>query len=260
MKRIFLIIAMFFTQVVSAQNIEFVVKSSPGGPDDTVTRKIAEHLERTTGMNFIVVNKPGASHAIGYSHFENNIGPSLILADPNIQSHSVFQRAEKLFVVGEFSNILFVRNGSGIEDVNDLFKLSSTREIRFGHGGEGTFGHIAAVKLCEQGLRCLYVPYKSGAPGMMDLMSGQIDAFALISYGTSQYLSNDKLNAVMLFSNTKHPKMNVTTLARNLKQIEIKHPITIYARNLTEKQTKEITKSLLSIDKTFLIDLGLWVK
>lgn len=260
MKRILLILALLFTQIVYAQSIEFVVKSAAGGPDDTVTRKIAEHLERTTGMNFVVVNKPGASHTIGYSHFESSTHPSLILADPNIQTHSVYNSSEKIFTVGEFSNILFVKNGSGIENVNDLFKLSKTREIRFGHGGEGTFGHIAAVKLCQQGLNCLYVPYKSGAPGMLDLMSGQIDAFSIISYGTSQYLSNDKLNAIMLYSNTKHPKMNVTPLPNNFRQLEIKNWVAIFARNLTEKQTKDIVKALSSIDKTFFIDSGLWIK
>lgn len=260
MKRIMLIAALLFTHIVNAQTVEFVVKSSPGGPDDTITRKIAEHLERTTNMNFVVVNKPGASHSIGYSHFESSTHPTLIIADANIQTHSVYNSSDKIFTIGEFTNILFVRNGSGIESVNDLFKLSTKREVRFGHGGEGTFGHTATVKLCQQGLNCLYVPYKSGAPGMMDLMSGQIDAFSLISYGTSQYLANDKLNAIMIYSNTKHPKINVATLPNNLKHIENKNWIAIFARNLTEKQNKDIVKALSSLDKTFFIENGLWVK
>ena len=259
MKKLFVVLALL-ASICHGQTIEFVVKSSPGGPDDTITRKIVEHLEKTTSLDFVVMNKPGAAHLIGYTHFENNVGPSLIIADANIQLHPVYHKSENLFTLGEFTNILFVRNGSGIEHVNDLYEISSKREIKFGHGGEGTFSHTAAVKLCEQGLRCLYVPYKSGAPGMIDLMSGTIDAFAIASYGSTHHLSNNKLKAIMLYSNTKHPKMDVSLLPNNLKKIEIRNSIMIYSRNLSEKQTKEIKKSLSSLDKDFLIESGLWVK
>lgn len=261
MKRLLAIIAIGLAAVVHAQPIEFVVKSSPGGPDDTVTRKIAEHLERTTNMNFVVMNKPGASHSIGYSHFESLNTPALIVADPNIKDHSVYNSAENLFVIGDFSNILFVRKGSGINTFNDFIELSKTREIKFGHGGEGTFGHIAAMKLCEKTIPCLLVPYKSGVPGMLDVMSGQIDAFALISYGTKNFIENDKFIPLMFFSNTKHPKYShIPTLPAKYKSMEIKHPITIYARNLTEKQRKDILNSLNMLDKNFFLDIGLWVK
>ena len=52
MKRLLAVVALVFVSLVHAQPIEFVVKSAVGGPDDTVTRKIAEHLERTTSMNY----------------------------------------------------------------------------------------------------------------------------------------------------------------------------------------------------------------
>ena len=54
--------------------------------------------------------------------------------------------------------------------------------------------------------------------------------------------------------------MNVQLLPNNLKKIEIKNSIMIYSRNLSEKQTKEIKKSLSTIDKEILIESGLWVK
>ena len=261
MKRLLAVVALVFVSLVHAQPIEFVVKSAAGGPDDTVTRKIAEHLERTTSMNFVIMNKPGASHTIGYSHFESLTGPAIIVADPHIADHSVYNSAEKLFVIGDFSNILFVRKGSGINTIDDFIELSKTREIKFGHGGEGTYGHIAALKLCEKTIPCLLVPYKSGVPGMLDLMSGQIDAFALISYGTKNFIENDKFVPLMFFSNTKHPKYsNIPTLPAKYKNMEIKNTITIYARNLTEKQRKDILNSLAMLDKNFFLDIGLWTK
>jgi tripartite-type tricarboxylate transporter receptor subunit TctC len=262
MKRLLAIIAITLATIVHAQpNVEFVIKATPGGPDDTLSRRLITHLEKNTNMNFLPINKPGAGHAIAYSYFENLNGPALIIGDPNIQNHTAYASSERLFTVGEFSNILFVRKDSGIKSYNDFVELSKTREIRFGHGGEGTWGHIAAVELCKHNLRCMMVPYKSGAPGMMDLMGGQIDAFAIISYGTSNFLSSDKLSAIMLFSNNKHPIYNtVPTLPNSLRNIEIKNYIAIFGRNLTDTQKKDITKALSNLDKQFFLDMGLWVK
>lgn len=251
---------MIFSSCLFAQPIEFIVKAAPGGPDDIITRKLVDHLHQTTDMKFVVMNKPGAGHMIAYSYFENHQGPSLIIGDVNMMAHTVYASSKNIFTLGEFTNTIFVRKASGIETLNDLIKLSSTREIKFGHGGIGSFSHIAAVKICDSVIKCLLVPYKSGAPAMVDLMTGQIDAYSLISYGSDVYMNNDYYTPVMMYSTTKHPKYNVALLPQNLKNIEIKNWISVFTRNMSDKQNKEIIKSLSLIDKTFFIDSGLWVK
>jgi len=55
MKKLFVVLALL-ASICHGQTIEFVVKSSPGGPDDTITRKIVEHLEKTTSLDFVVMN------------------------------------------------------------------------------------------------------------------------------------------------------------------------------------------------------------
>ena len=260
MKKIILCILMMFSSLVySQQSIEFIVKAAVGGPDDILTRRIADHLERTTDMRFVVVNKPGAAHMIGYSYFENTQHPALLIGDVNIQTHSVYSASERIFDIGEFTNTLFVRKNSGIESLNDLIQLSKTREIKFGHGGVGTFSHTAASIMCEK-IKCMLVPYKSGAPGMIDLMTGQIDAFALISYGSNVYMNNDNYVPIVMYSTTKHPKYNVPLLPSSMKSMEIKNWIALFSRNLSAKQNKEITKAMSTIDKSFFIDSGLWLK
>lgn len=251
---------MTFTSLVySQQPIEFIVKASAGGPDDILTRKIVDHLERTTKMRFVVINKPGAAHMIGYSYFENTQNPSIIIGDVNMQTHPVYSISERIYTIGEFTNILFTRRNSGIQSINDLIELSKIREIKFGHGGVGTFSHTAASLICEK-IKCLLVPYKSGAPGMVDLMTGQIDAFALISYGSSVYMENDHYIPIVMYSTIKHPKYSAPLLPSSMKSMEIKNWIAIFSRNLSAEQSKEIVKALSSIDKNFFIDNGLWVK
>jgi hypothetical protein len=55
---------------------------------------------------------------------------------------------------------------------------------------------MAMKNVCEKTLKCLDVPFKSGAEGMLSLMSGNIDAYSIVSYGSKQYLENDKLLAI----------------------------------------------------------------
>lgn len=259
MKNFILSLFLFFAVGISnASTIEFVVKAGAGGPDDTLTRKLKDHLEKTTDLSFVVVNKPGAAHMIGYSHFQSLEKPTLIIGDTNISSHPVHTSAENIFNLGTFTNILYVRKESGIKNINDLIALSKTREIRFGHGGVGTFSHAAADRLCTTILTCIQVPYKSGAFGMADLLGGHIDAFALISYGSDQYISNDKLSTIMTYSTIKHPKFDIQTLPNNLKHLEIRNWIALFARNLSEVQKTQIVNSLKSLDKSIYIENGLW--
>lgn len=240
--------------------IEFIVKSAPGGPEDILARRLVDHLQYSTDMKIVIFYKPGAGHTIGYSHFANTQNPSLIIGDVLFEKHpEAFSIAEHLYTLGEFSNILFVRKKSEIKSLNDLIKLSKTREIKFGHGGIGSFSHIAASLMCEK-INCLMVPYKSGASGMVDLLTGQIDAFSLVTYGSSVYMENDSYTPIVMYSTVKHPKYNAPLLPTTMKNIEIKNWVSLFSKNLSPKQNKEIIKAMSTIDKSFFIDSGLWVK
>lgn len=244
--------------VSAVQPIEFVVKASPGGPDDIVTRKLVEEIEKRSSLKFVVINKPGAAHQIGYNYFESRATPSLIVADNNISQHSVYQSSKEVFRLGEFTNVIYVKNGSGINSLEDLIALSKKREINFGHGGVGTYSHAAAEKICEKVIRCLLVPYKSGAPAMLDMLSGSIDAYSLISYGADVYMNNDNYTPIMMFSNTKHPIYDVRLLPRNMKKLEIKNWIALYGRNIPDSDIIAIQRVLNELDDKFFVEFGLW--
>lgn len=257
MRNFLLSLALLLVSICSqAEPIEFIVRAAPGGPDDAFTRKLQDHLEKTTNLKFVVLNKPGAAHTIGYSYFQNTTSPALIIGDVNINKHPVATLSDKLTTLGYFTNILYVRRESGIKNLSDLIDLSKSRPIRFGHGGVGTFSHEAASKLCTSVLSCVEVPYKSGAPGMIDLMGGHIDAYGIVSYGTD-YSDNDKLQAILLFSNSRYSRYNLPLLPDSLKHLEIKNWIALYGRNLSQEQKRDIITSINALDKSIFNDSGL---
>ncbi len=241
MKR--LIFSLLFALLVNfqalAQPIEFVVSASPGGPDDTVARKLVEKLEQATDLQFVIVSKPGGGHKIAYSYIQTSSKPTLVLATPEITAHSVFAEVKEVLNVGYFTNTLFVSRDSGIKNLNDLVELSKTRVLRFGHGGIGSFSHASMEVLCNSTLRCLDVPYKGGAEGMLAILTNTIDAYALVSYGSKRFLENDKYLAIY-----------------NIRTSNDRSWFKLFSKNLTDKQREAILSGLKTIDQKFYIDMG----
>lgn len=229
----------FVTSVVNAQTIEFIVSASAGGPNDTVTRKIADKLENTLNKQIVVLNKPGAAHTIAYNHVLSTNKPTLIMATSEVVNHPVYQHLDEVFLAGYFTNTLFVSRKSSITNIDQLIALSKSREILFGHGGMATFSYMAMQIICEKKLRCLPVAYRSAAEGMLGVMSGHIDAYAIVSYGSKQFLENDKITAVY--------EIDVSPDKGWFK---------LFSRNISLSDRESIRKILQSQDFKFYSDMG----
>ena len=223
---------------VSAETIEFVVSASAGGPNDTVTRKIVEKLEKSSGLQFIVSNKPGAAHTIAYTYISNSNKPTLLVSTSEITNHEVYSQLEDVHTAGYFYNILFVSANSKVRTFKEFVETAKTREIIFGHSGIGTFSNQAMEHVCVAPIKCLKVPYKSGSDGMLAIMSGQIDTYALPSYGAQQFLDNNKLVAI-----------------HNVKLPREKSWVKLFSKNLSHKD-KETISNILKQDVNFFANLG----
>jgi tripartite-type tricarboxylate transporter receptor subunit TctC len=240
MKIISLLISLMLALTVNAQNtIEFVVSAAAGGPNDTVTRKIVEKLEQSTQLKFIILNKPGAAHVIAYNYVLNSDRPMLIMSTPEISKHLVYTQVDELYNAGYFSNTLFVSEKSSIKSLKQLEEVGKTREILFGHGGVGTYSYMAMDIVCEKTLRCLKVPYKSGANGMLAVMSGEIDAYAIANYGSKQFFENTKIVPIFEINATRD-----------------KSWFKLFSKNMSLKDKETIVNILTSEDVKFYNDMG----
>jgi tripartite-type tricarboxylate transporter receptor subunit TctC len=237
--KIFIIMLLLATNIVQAQTIEFIVSATPGGPMDTATRKIVEKIESATDLRIVVMNKPGAGHVIAYNHIQNTTKPSLLLVTPEILTHEVRNQIDEVYTIGQFSNILYVSKKSDITSFNKLVELSKRRDILFGHGGIGSYSHIAMDTVCKSTLKCLDVPYKSGNEGMIALLTGQIDAFAIMSYGTKQFANNPAY-------------VPIHTIRYNKDDSWLK----MISKNVSSKDKETILKVLRSQDPKFYSDMG----
>ena len=50
------------------------------------------------------------------------------------------------------------------------------QNIKFGHPGVGSFGHLADVLIMQElGVKVTQVPYRGAGPALVDLLAGQVD-------------------------------------------------------------------------------------
>lgn len=74
---------------------------------------------------------------------------------------------------------------------------------------------------------------------MLAVMSGQIDAYALASYGSKQFLENDKVSAIYEIRSSKD-----------------KSWFKLFAKNMSSKDIETIRQVLSKQDKKFYYDMG----
>jgi tripartite-type tricarboxylate transporter receptor subunit TctC len=240
MKILILIASLLLSFNVNANGpIEFVVTAAAGGSNDTVTRRLIEKLENNSSLKFVSLNKPGASHHIGYNYTFNNNKPMLIISTPEITKHEVYSTLDDVYTLGYFSNTLFVSEKSGIKNFKQFVDLSKTREINFGHGGVGTYSYQAMQIVCEKTLKCLEVAYKGGAQGILGIMSGEIDTYAITTYGSKHLFENNKLVPIY-----------------NIDFLKDKSWVKLFAKNISQKNKEIILNILQSQDPKFYTDMG----
>lgn len=240
MKKLLICVALAVsTNATAQQTIEFVVTALSGGPNDFVTRAVDDKIKKHTSLKTIVVPKPGAAHAIGRNYVQQSSNPILVLDSSQIQDHGVYHELDEIFTLGNFTNLLFVSRASGLKSLDQLIALSKQRDIKFGHGGQGTFSYMAMEALCSARISCLEVPYKSGAQGMLALMSQEIDAYAIVSYGSQPFLQNTRIVAI-----------------HEIKMPDRKGWFTLFSKNVSEKDRHLIRAALEKQSASFYKDLG----
>jgi tripartite-type tricarboxylate transporter receptor subunit TctC len=175
-------------QSYPAKAVSIVVPYPAGGPTDTLTRILAEAMQRTLGQSVLVDNVTGASGAVGVTKAARAAPDGYTLSVGHAGSHITiwamqpgsFELLRDLAPVAMFAvNPLFISARKSLEPANlrELLAWLKANPDKATMGGAlGTIGHMASLDLRQRtGVTFQFVPYRGGAPAMQDLLSGQID-------------------------------------------------------------------------------------
>jgi tripartite-type tricarboxylate transporter receptor subunit TctC len=168
--------------------VRWVVPYAAGGATDVLSRLICQRLQDRLGQPLIVENKPGAGSNIGTQTVINSPadGYTLLLTstanainasfDPTIP----FDFAKGIVPVAGVARIplvLVVNNDLPIHSVADFIAYAKANpgKMSIASSGVGTSLHLSGELFkAMAGVQFAHVPYRGSAPGLTDVMSGQI--------------------------------------------------------------------------------------
>jgi tripartite-type tricarboxylate transporter receptor subunit TctC len=178
-------VALMMAELVSAQSypvrqVRIVVPFPPGGTSDILARTIGARLSAPLGQPVVVENRPGAGGNIAADHVAKSApdGYTLIMGTSSLAiSQSLYKKLTYNLVQDfapitqavNYTNLLVVHPSAGVSNVAELLALAKAKpgSLSYGTAGNGTPPHMTGVNI-------LHIPYKGGAPAIVDLVAGQI--------------------------------------------------------------------------------------
>jgi tripartite-type tricarboxylate transporter receptor subunit TctC len=171
------------------QPVRYINSFPPGGATDTLSRLWCAKMSEVAGQTFLVENRSGSGGNVGadaiakarpdgYTIGLGSIAPHAIA--PTLYRRLPFDAAKDFtFVSGlwQLPNLLVVSKDLPVRSVPELIALLKANPDKYAYGssGSGTTPHLSGELLKQMtGTDILHVPYRGGAPALLDLMAGRV--------------------------------------------------------------------------------------
>lgn len=196
------------------RSVRLIVPYSTGTGTDTIARAIAQKLTAAFGQQVTVENVAGANgilgteivaraakdgHALGMIAANHVVTPALYAKLP----YDTIRDFTPVTIAGAVPFVLVVHPSLPVKSVQELVAFAKARpgQLFYSSAGNGSPPHLAGELLKSMaGINIIHVPYKGLAPGLTDLIAGQVSLmFPAISAGLPQAQSG-RLRALAITS------------------------------------------------------------
>jgi tripartite-type tricarboxylate transporter receptor subunit TctC len=168
--------------------VRIIVAFAPGGATDLIARLLAARLSESWGQPVIVDNRAGASGMVGTEFVARSApdGYTLVLATQTTHAtnpalhpkvpYDAQKDFEPVMLVGSTPLALLVHPSLPVQSVAELVAYLRQHPGKLSYaGGNGTSQHLSGELFKRlAGVDLVHVPYKGAAPGMADLLAGQV--------------------------------------------------------------------------------------
>jgi tripartite-type tricarboxylate transporter receptor subunit TctC len=169
--------------------IRIIVCVPAGGGVDTVTRIVADGMQKRLGQPVIVENRAGAAGNIGADAVFSaapdgytllGAQPAPLTVNPLLYKQLSFDPAkfEAVAIMTSIANVLLVRPDFPAKTAQEFIAYAKANpgKINYASQGIGTTSHLTAA-LFENvtGIKLVHVPYKGTAPALNDIIAGHVD-------------------------------------------------------------------------------------
>jgi len=252
-------------QTYPTKPIRVIVPFPPAGAADLLTRTIGQKLGESWGKQLLVDNRPGVGGNLGLELAAKAPpdGYTAVMAavTTNAIGMSTYAKLgynlEKdlapVTLVGNVPHILVSHPTLPVKNVKELIALGKSRpgDIVFASQGNGTLSHLEQEMLKQMGgFTALHVPYKGSAPGLADLIPGNVQLFFDSIPSALPHVNSGRIRALGVASSKRSPALpDIPAIGESLKGFEADSWFGIMMpagtpRDIIVKLDSEVQKSL----------------
>ncbi|HEY6002834.1 MAG TPA: tripartite tricarboxylate transporter substrate binding protein [Anaeromyxobacter sp.] len=209
------------------QPIHFIAPFAPGGPVDTIARKVGQKLSEELGQPVVVENRPGAGGNIGTAAAAKSApdGYTVLVTSTAFAVNATLSAkpgydAERDFVpiaiVATQPNAIIVNASLPAQDLAQLLALAKATSPGFATPGSGTTPHLTGEHLFRSMAKLDMTPihFKGAGPAVIAVLSGQPPIGSAAISTALQHIRSGKLRALAVSSARRAKTLpDVPTLA-----------------------------------------------
>ena len=196
--------------------VNVVNPTQAGATTDILARALVAGLSSRLGQQFVVVNRPGASGAIGTASVARaapdgytllfgavyvlSVLPAARSADIGYEAHSLVPVCQTV----SNAMVIAVRPDSPFKTLADLVTAARAQpgKLNYGHQGAGSIPNLSMEEFLEAAkLDIKGIPGRGDPAVVTDLLGGSIDVAALVQ-GT---VAGQNLRLLGIFTDERHP-------------------------------------------------------
>ncbi len=190
--------------------VRLIVPFAASGPADNYARFMAQRLQESLGISFVVDNRPGGGGVIGADAAAKSAPDGytlLVMSNANTVNESLIPNKpyslQRDFVpiapINSSELLLVVHPAVPARTLPELIALAKAKpgKLNFASSGPGTPYHMAGELFkAMAGLFIVHVPYKGSAGARSDLLSGQVDFMIDAVTTMAEYARAGKVRAL----------------------------------------------------------------
>jgi tripartite-type tricarboxylate transporter receptor subunit TctC len=223
-------------QAYPTKPIRIIVPFPPVGAADLLTRTIGQKLAEAWGQQVIVDNRPGVGGNLGveiaakappdgYTGVMAAVTTNAIgMSTYTKLGYNLERDLAPVALAGNVPHVLVVHPTLPAKNVKEVIALGKARpgELVFASQGPGTLSHLEQEMFKQMGgFTALHVPYKGSAPGLADLIPGNVQLFFDSIPSSLPHVKTGRIRAIGVASSKRSPAMpDVPAIGESLKGFE----------------------------------------
>jgi tripartite-type tricarboxylate transporter receptor subunit TctC len=199
--------------------VRLIVPFPPGGAADVAARLMGQWLQERLGQPFVIENRPGAGSNLGteavvtaapdgYTLLQINAGNSI---NATLYPKLSFNFMRDIVPIGSLvraPHVMFVTPSFPPKTVAEFIAYAKANpgKVSYASAGVGNANHISAEMFkMMTGVDMVHVPYRGGAPALIDLTAGRVQVMFADTLTAGEQLKGGLIRALAVATPQRSP-------------------------------------------------------